>query len=130
RNCGEDHLPGNDAIAKNPLLVIDVVDEFVQGMNALLQAAFDVVPIGGRNDSWNQVEREDPFRAGRVSINVESDAQLKKQAFGGVFITQKMPVGQRFDRLEKKLDVRPGMPVALEHLVEKPLRPVSGKVHF
>ena len=42
-----DDLLGDDPVLDDPLLVVDVVDEQVERVDALLQAALDPVPLLG-----------------------------------------------------------------------------------
>ena len=42
---GGDDFGGDGAVLENFLVVIDVVDEGVEGVDALLEAALDVVPF-------------------------------------------------------------------------------------
>jgi hypothetical protein len=97
--------------------VIDIADEGVQCVDALLEAAFDALPFVGRDNARNQVEGEDAFRAGGIAVDVEGDAQLQQQAFGGVFVAQQLAVGERLNNLLDQLILRPRRAVRLEHLV-------------
>ena len=56
---GVDDLGGNDPVLDDLLLVIDVVDERVQRVDALLQPALDPCPLRGAHDARDEVERED-----------------------------------------------------------------------
>ncbi len=98
-------------------------------MYALLEAPLDMLPFVRGDDSGDQVEREDPFGAGRVSVNVERDAHLQQHPLGGMLVAQQMAVGQGLDRLEKKLGAGPGPPVAFKHLIVKAFRIVGSKPH-
>ena len=51
-----DDLGGDGAILENSLLVVDVVDEGVEGVDALLEAAFDAVPLGRGDDPRDEIE--------------------------------------------------------------------------
>ncbi len=103
----EHHFARNDAVVQNLLIVIDVVDERVQGVDALLQAALDVIPFVGGDDARNQVEGEDALGPGGFAIDVESDAHLQQQALRRVLIAQQVAFGQRFDGFEQERGVRP-----------------------
>ena len=82
--------------------MVDVVDEEVQGVDALLEAAFDLVPLVGGNDARNEVEREDALGAGGVAVDVEGDAHLQQQPLGGVLVAQQLAVGERFDGVQQQ----------------------------
>src|SRR5207247_275797 len=53
---GGDHVRRDGAILEDLLLVINVVNEAVERVNALLEAAIDVVPLGSADDARDQVE--------------------------------------------------------------------------
>ena len=89
--------------------MVDVVDEVVERVDALLEAALDPVPFLGRHDARNQVEGEDAFGAGGVAVDVEGDAQLQQQALGGVLAAQQLPVVERFDGVEQQAGLGPGL---------------------
>ena len=61
---GQDHFLRNDLVLENLLVVIDVVDEFVQGVNALLESALDPLPFVAAYDSAEsgRMERFVPYR--------------------------------------------------------------------
>src|SRR6186997_909644 len=54
-----DYLLGNDAVLQDPLLVVEVLQEEVQSGDSLDQPALDVLPLTGRYDARDRVERED-----------------------------------------------------------------------
>ena len=101
---GGDHFGGNGAVLEDFLVVIDVVDEGVERVDALLEAAFDAVPFVRRDDARDQVEGEDAFGAGGVAVDVEGDAQLQQQALGGVLVAEQLAIGERLDDLLDQLD--------------------------
>ena len=127
---GEDHVGRNDAVLEDLLLVIDVVDERVEGVDALLQAALDVVPFGRRDDARHQVEGEDALGAGRVAVDVEGDAHLQQQALGGVLVAQQVALGERLDGIHQQPGVRPRAAVGVEQFVVKAFGLVGGELHF
>ncbi len=129
RDRRRDHLGGNRAVLENFLVVVDVVDEGVERVDALLQAAFDAVPFVGRHDARDQVEGKDSFRARRVAVDVERDAELQQQPLGGMLIAQQLAVGERLYDLLHQLKVRPRRTVLLEHLVVKAFGLVCRKLH-
>ena len=54
----------NDFILQNLLVVIDVVNEFVERVDALLESAFDAVPLFAAHNAWDQVEWKDSLGSG------------------------------------------------------------------
>jgi hypothetical protein len=119
RGRGDNYFSGDNAVAKDFLVVIDVVDEGIEGVDALLKSALDVVPLAGGHNPGDQVEGKDALRTGGVAVNVEGDAHLEQQALGGVFVAQQVPVRQGFDGFEQKPGVWTRLAGGIEHLVVK-----------
>src|SRR5476649_1561134 len=109
--------------------MVDVVDEGVEGVDALLQAALDAVPFIGGDDARDQVEWKDTLGAGGVAVHVEGDAQLEQQTVGGVLIAQKLAVRQRLDDIENQLDVRAAPAIVCEHLIVETFGLVRRELH-
>ena len=65
---------GNDLILEDLLLVVEVVQEEVQRRDPLDEAGLKARPFAGRDDSRDQVEREDPLGALRVIVDGEGHA--------------------------------------------------------
>ena len=68
------HLFRDHAFAEDAPVVIDVVQEQVEGPDALHQAGFHHRPLRGRDRPRDQVEGEDLFDAAAVGIDREGDA--------------------------------------------------------
>ena len=66
------------------MIGVDVAEKEVKGLDALLEAFFDVRPIGMRNDARNDVEGKNFFNAGFAAIHVERDAHVHQGQFGGL----------------------------------------------
>ena len=81
--------------------------------------ALDAVPLGGRDDARDEVEREDPLGAGAVAVDVERDAHVQERALGRLLPAQQLAVGQRLDQLDQRPGGRPRLAAGLEHLVEE-----------
>ncbi len=122
---GRDQPPGHDAVADDLTLAVDVGDEAVQRLDALLHAVRDEVPLGGRDDPRDQIERERaipglPVGPGRV----EGDPALHEDrvaALGrGLQALAPQPV-QRLDHLPR---LRVRVPGVGEALVE----PTGGRL--
>jgi hypothetical protein len=77
------HLLGrNLARLENFLIVIDVVQEHVERLDALTQPGTQGFPFGGRNDARNDVERNQPLLARFLAIHGEGDADPVKGQIG------------------------------------------------
>jgi hypothetical protein len=59
--------------------MVDVVEEQVQGGDALDQAGLDVFPLAGGDHPWERIEREDALGAFLVAVDRERDALLKEE---------------------------------------------------
>ncbi|MNK79695.1 hypothetical protein D3C87_993670 [compost metagenome] len=75
-------LGRNDARLDDVLLMINIMDEHVQGLHALHQARLHLRPFGGGDDAGDGVERNQAFRAGIVAIDGERDADPAKRQVG------------------------------------------------
>jgi hypothetical protein len=80
-----DHLAGNDAIFQDELAVIDILEEKIEGFQALADTSFDIAPFGGRDDPGNNVEREDLFDSLAAAVYGKGDALAHEEAFGELF---------------------------------------------
>jgi len=109
--------------------VIDVVDEQVQRVNALLQAALDRAPLGRGDNPRNEVEREDALRAFVRAVDVERDAHGEQRTFGRSLATLDLTGRQRVEDLRQRLRTRTWSARAGEHLVEESFRIVLSKGH-
>ena len=63
----------NHAIAQNGLPVIDVVQKKIERSDSLFQPALDLFPFFAGNNSRDEIERKNPFRALGVVVNGEGD---------------------------------------------------------
>src|SRR6266568_2701945 len=80
--CGIDNLARHHPIAQDFLVMINVVNEQVQRVDALLETLLDPAPFGGRNNPRQNIEREDFFHSRLLPIHVEGDAHLQQRSFG------------------------------------------------
>jgi hypothetical protein len=58
-----DDLARNDAVLEDAALVVDVLEEEVEGGDALGEAALDGGPLGGGDDARDRVVGEDALGA-------------------------------------------------------------------
>ncbi len=124
------HFFRDDLVLQDLLVVIDVVDESVEGMDALLESALDPFPFLGAHDPGNQVERENALGAGGVAVNVECDSQLQQQALGRALAAFELPVLERLDGFKQQAGLRARHSVFVEHLVMETIGLVVVKLHF
>ena len=76
----------HDAGLDDRLLVVDVVHEAVERVDALAQPGFELLPFALGNDARDHVERNQPLGAGAVfvlgAVDGEGDADAAKHQFG------------------------------------------------
>jgi len=94
-----------------------------------VQAAFDPRPFVGADDARYQVERKDFLRAGGVTVDVERDAHVQQQPFGGLLPAKQLAGGQRSDDVDKQLRFRTGEPAGSEYFIVEILGIVAVKFH-
>src|SRR5207244_8065562 len=95
RFCRKNQVSGDDDVVQDLLLVIDVVDEKIQRMNALPQPTVDLCPLPRRNNPWNDVKRKDLFRTSLISIDIERDPHSEQCLFRGLLVAAKFRIANR-----------------------------------
>ena len=75
----EHQILRHDAGLEDFAPVVDVVDVVVDGLDALLEAGAQDVPFGGREDTRQHVERDQPFLGVRLAVDREGDADPAEQ---------------------------------------------------
>src|SRR5262249_22066802 len=78
-----DELLGDDLVAQDALLAVDVGDEEVERLDPLAEPGFEAVPLLTRHDARNDVERKDALGAAVLADKCERDPHAEKRAFGG-----------------------------------------------
>ncbi len=78
----------HDAFGENPALVVDVLEEEVDGRQPLREARSERAPLGRGDDPGQQVEGEDPLRALFVAVDGEGDA-LGQEGLVGLDLPQR-----------------------------------------
>ena len=76
-----DQFARNAAGPDDLLLVVDVVEEGVEGDDPLLDALRELAPFAAGNDARDKVEGDELFGAVRVSVDREGDAGLAEDIF-------------------------------------------------
>jgi hypothetical protein len=80
---GGDDLFGNDAVADDPALVVQVIDEVVQRGEPLGEPGGNAVPFLRGDDARNDVERPRAIDVAALAVHREGDAHLDDGALGG-----------------------------------------------
>ncbi len=108
----------DDALADGGVLAdVEVLEEQVERADALGEAALQVVPLGGRDEPRDQVERPRPLRAGLLAVDRERDALAAQDALDERRATGHVLRGQRVQSLEQALVVG-SRAVLGQHLAE------------
>src|SRR5579872_5221771 len=96
-----DVMPGNDVIANDFLVVIDIMQEQIQRSDALDEAGLDVAPLRGGNNPGDEIEWEDAFGSLVVAVNGESDALVEEGKVGHLPAFLELLVGQLVEAIEQ-----------------------------
>ena len=115
----EDELGRDLALAEDPLLVVDVVEEQVERPDALREPSLEALPVGARDHAGDQVDGEDPLERVLGVVDGEADALVQERGVDGP-----APLLELLDRepgqLREELGVvRPRPAGLVEHLVEE-----------
>ncbi len=114
-----DQLARDDAFREDLALVVDVLQEQVEGEQALRQAALDDAPLGAGDDARQDVVGEDPLGAFVVAVDREGDALVQEGTVGGLLAVPPLGGGQLEEAIEKQAVGVPRHVAGREHLVER-----------
>ncbi len=105
-------------VPNDVLRPVNVVDEQIERLHALLQARLGAPPFGRRNHPWNDVHRPSPVDGVAVTVDRESDAQRLDLEFGGALpFAQRL--GSQFVQMLDQMTRRRARPIgANEFIVE------------
>ncbi len=116
--AADDQRPGHDAGMHDLAGVVDVVDEVVERAHALGQAALDVVPLLGRDDPRDQIERERAVAHRAVlALRIEGDALLREDRVAAVTGGEQALAAQIGQLGGQRIGIRPRLAVLVEDLV-------------
>ena len=125
--AGEDQVFGDHLVLEDLFLVVNVLDELIEGEDPLLEAAFDLLPVAGGNDAGNDVERENLFGALIAAVDVEGNAHFKQQGLGRLLAHGEVARRQRLDLVHQQLRAGSGPAVAVDQFIVIIPRIVSSK---
>src|ERR1035437_9513154 len=126
---GENDLTRHDAVVEDLLLVVKVIDEQVQRVNALLETLFQPAPLDRRDNARHNVEREDLLHARLLAVHIEGDPHLHQRALGGRLSPHKLPLRKRLNAVHQVARARAGrLGVRQELVIEAPYL-IAGKIH-
>ena len=111
----QDQLLGNAPGADDVAVVVDVVQEGVQGLGTLLQALAQTLPLGLGHHARDKVEGNQAFGVATFGVDREGDADAAEQDLG-------------LSALERQLFGRGGLQPGVDHCVGRP--DLVGPAHF
>ncbi len=126
---GFDHFLRDDFVFEDELIVINVIDKFVQDADALFEATLDPGPFARGHDARDEVEGEDALGAGGIAVDVEGDAELEQDAFGGALAAQELAFIERGDGIDEESCFIARDSGRVEHLVVEVFGLVVGELH-
>ncbi len=109
--------------------MINVVEEEVEGVDALSQAGLDAVPLRGLHDARHDIERQHALDAGAVAVDVERDAQVDERRVSRLLQPSELAVRQGFDRLDQQACFLARAAIAVEQFVEPGAGVISLEEH-
>jgi hypothetical protein len=101
------------------LVVIDIVEEDVDRLDALDAAPLDQVPLGAVEDARDEVEGDQPLGRTALGIDSEGDAEPAEQLLSGVLLGDEGIDREIVEHAGKGRISVPDFPVRRAHLVEK-----------
>ena len=107
------------AIAQNVLLVVNVVEKQVQCRNSLDESALDFLPFFRRNNSRQQIERENALHPLVVVVDRESDALAEEGGRGQRAFAFKLVPVHFLETLQQFAVMGPGLARGGEHFIIK-----------
>ncbi len=127
--CRQDDIAWHDEVLEDLLAVVEVIDEEVQRVDALLEALFQAGPLGGRDDARHDVEGEDLLQPRLLPIDIESDAHLHQGALGAGLPGGQFAGRQRLDGAGERRDDRAWFSAFSDHLIEESFGVVAIDLH-
>ena len=116
---GKDVVRRDHAVLHDLLVVIDVVQEEVEGGDALHEAPLEMLPLLGWDDAGDEIERKDPLGALLVAVNVERDALPKEGQVHGASLLIELSRSELVEQTGEFLVVGTQLARGDGHLVEK-----------
>ena len=112
-----DELARDDVVVKDPLLVVDVVDEQVQCGDPLPETGVDPGPLVVFDDPRHDVERPDLLYTVFVAVDVECDAGVPHLEVRGVLAPAELLHSERFETVDKVVARRAWTALVVEGFV-------------
>lgn len=114
-----DVVRGDDAVLEDFLFVVEIVEEEVEGGDALDEAFFDNRPFIGGNDAGHEVEGEDAFGAFVVVVDGEGDAAAHEREVDSGLTAMVFLGVEALHAIKDTLVMWSHQAAIVEHFVEK-----------
>src|SRR5215813_9673830 len=119
----------DNAVVDDMLGLIDIVNKQVEGLNALLQPTLDEGPIAGFHNAWDDIEREDALRPGRIAVDVERDSHVQEGLLSSSLAPQEFARRQAMNALYQQRCAGTWTAISLKQLVEEAGGVIDSKLH-
>ena len=98
---------GNNPVSNDLLIVVQIVNEKIQSLDALLESFFNLNPLLAVHDSRKQIERPNFLCAFVVPVNGKRDSEVLQQQLGTTLALQQLLVRKFFQTIRKRSTNRP-----------------------
>ena len=109
--------------------LVDIVNKQVEGLNTLLQPAFDEGPIGSFHNARDDIEREDALRPSRIAVDVERDPHVQEGLLSSPLASQEFARRQALNALYEQRCTGTWTAISLKHLVKEASGVIGGELH-
>ena len=103
--------------AQQPLRTVEIAQEQVEDACSLNQRRLEVIPLGGRHEQRNHVERPRPVNAFGIAVDVVGDAVVANRALGVLPPRRQLVTAERLERSHEGVVVRAEFAVRCDQLV-------------
>src|SRR5579864_903988 len=121
---------GNDTLVEDALLVVNVVEEQINGVDALLQSALYDLPFIRPDQPWHQVKRHNLIDAFGTLVHRERYAARYERPFRRLLTTAHFLSAEVRQATRQRDVVGPYDATLLEHFVPESGRVVRGEDRF
>ena len=117
--CAAHNFLRNDLLLEDPLLVVHVVEEQIQGHEPLDKTALNMLPLIGGNDTRDQIEWENSLSAFIATVNGEGDPLIEIGFFGQKSLAIELAILHLRKAPREALIMRAHYSARGEHLIEE-----------
>ena len=112
-----DYVSRYDTVGDDLGLVVDVFKEEIEGAKSLIEAFFDVFPLGVGHEARNAVYGDDAFACSFVAVDDEGDAFVVERASDSFLHGGEFDFGQVDKSFVELAPMRTRVSIHVEHLV-------------